>query len=377
MSCVVLFVNTPSHIGGAEICLLSLAKGLDRGRYQPHVVTGSDGTFFKRVRDANIPATTIEFHWFSRRYPWRYYLATLNLIRYIRKNRVVLVDTHCTRSLPYVGAACRIAGVPYISHIHDSIRPWFSDENLKVLKGASFVVANSKSISEACLENGLNRAKVVTIYNPIDLLRFSGQPDSDREKWKRDQGLPLRTLVVSIVGEIEAIKGHMEFVEAAERISTRYDNVHFLIVGDSHSDENLLFKDALVRRVNAAKYPSRFHFLGFREDVDEVLKHTDILVVPSWTEAFGRVAAEGMASGCAVVASDVGGLTEIITHKIDGLLVEARNSMELCTTIEKLIEDPEMRHQLAEKGRQSAQRFTLEKSIEKTQSLFDRVQQFC
>ena len=105
------------------------------------------------------------------------------------------------------------------------------------------------------------------------------------------------------------------------------------------------------------------------------MKALDILVVPSWMEPFGRSVVEGMAAGCAVIGTRAGGIPEIITDGVDGLLVPPRDSQALYTAMQRLLHDDSLRSLLGSHGQQSANRFGINTHVHQVQALYKSIMQ--
>jgi glycosyltransferase involved in cell wall biosynthesis len=103
------------------------------------------------------------------------------------------------------------------------------------------------------------------------------------------------------------------------------------------------------------------------------MKAFDILVVPSVDEAFGRVVVEGMAAGCPVIASRVGGIPEIITQGQDGIMIPPKDTSSLVEAMLHLTRDAELRSRLTEEGRHTAQRFTAHRHASQIQAIYDDI----
>lgn len=369
----ILYVNTPTYTGGAEISLLTLMRHLDPARYVPLLVTSGEGQLAETARGYGIETRIQDFPWFRKRYPWRYPASILRLADTMRKYQIALVHTNCDHSLRYVMQASRWTGVAYVSHIRDFTRSWFQPEKVKALNRAARVIANSRAIARACIEAGIEQQRVVMIYNPIDLEAFS-VPAETGVGVREELNIPSSALVAGAVGQVQPEKGLGEFVEAAIRLASTYPDIHFLIVGAVPSVPAYeVFAESLRNWVRESGLEQRVRFLGFREDVPEVMQAFDILVVPSWTESFGRVAAEGQAAGCAVIGTGVGGLPEIITDGVDGLLIKPKDVDGLVKAISQLLDDAELRRRLGQEGRQTVKRFSVDRHVQAVQSLYDSV----
>ncbi len=370
----VLFINTPTYIGGSEVSILTLMRGLQGSGYQPYLVTAGRGPLLDRAQRMGIPAWVQDFPCLSRRRPWPYLLGILRLARAIRTNAIDLVHTNCDHGLPYARWACLLTGVPYLSHVRDAVRSWFRPDKLAVLNRARVVIVSSKAMAKVCVQAGVNGSQVRTIDNPIDLEAFRKVQRGEAIDLRSQLGIPSDGLVVGIVGQVIPLKGHAEFVAACARLAEVVPAVHFMVVGAVPPGEQLGgFLVDLHSRIRETGHANRFRFTGFRDDVPVCMKAMDILSVPSWSEPFGRVAVEGMAAGCAVAASRVDGLAEIIADGVNGLLVRPRDADSLFGALHSLATDPELRARLVLEGRITAERFGIPSHVKAMELLYSSV----
>jgi glycosyltransferase involved in cell wall biosynthesis len=367
----VLFINTPTYVGGAEISLLALMQHLEPDQFVPHLLTTGDGPLLARTRAAGIPSLVHEFPWFSKRRPWRYGSCIGGLVRLVHRQHIKLVHTNCDHSLRYAMWTNRLTRIPYVSHVRDFTRTWFEPGKVAALNRAARVIANSRMTTRVCLEAGVRPERLVTIYNPIDLAAFGGLDDATRVRERRALGIPISAVVIGLLGQVQAIKGHAEFMQAAIQVAERVPDVHFVLVGATPPGEAAQrFAESVQRQARESVFPDRFHFTGFRPDVPAVMAALDLVAVPSWNEPFGRVAVEAMAAGRAVVGTNAGGLPEIITDNVDGLLVAPRDPRALAEALVRLAQDASLRARLARAGERSAARFSVERHVRAVQAVY-------
>ena len=374
MNCRVLFINTPRYIGGAEISLLQLMHRLLVEGVELRLLTSGAGPFEQRARELGISTLCQEFPWFSRRRPWCYGASVYRLARLVRRDHLQIIHTKCDHSLKYVQLATRLVRVPFVSHVRDFSRTWFQPRQVAVLNGAARVIANSKATAEACVGAGVDPDRVTVIYNPIDVgtLRHVSVEAAAQER--RVLGIPSNALIFGIVGQVQPMKGHAEFMSAALQVAERIPKAHFLVVGAAPpDDEARRFACDLERQARSSKWSDRFHFVGFRADIGPLMRTIDILTVPSWNEPFGRVAVEGMAAGCAIVGTRAGGLPEIITDQVDGLLVPPRDASALAAAWLNLYLQPALRTRLCERGAFTAERFGVERHVQAVKGVYEAV----
>jgi glycosyltransferase involved in cell wall biosynthesis len=346
---------------------------LDPHRYAPYLLTSTEGAFANRARAIGIQTVVHAFPWFSRRRPWPYARSLHRLVRTIRRKRIDLVHTNCDHSLPYVRQASRWARVPYVSHVRDFVRAWFDPQTVAVLNRAEYVLANSRAVANACRQAGVDVNRLRIVYNPVEVGPFGQVPRQDVCRFRQALSVRADALLIGMVGQFHPLKGQREFALAALRVASVLPKASFVVVGTAMSSGTVPYEKRVHDLVAASDVASRFHFTGFREDIAVVMNALDILVVPSHSESFGRVVVEGMASGCAVVASRSGGIPEIVEDGVDGLLVPAQDVEALVTALLALCADSHLRQRLSLAGQQKAWRFDVDGHVTQVQDLYDSV----
>jgi glycosyltransferase involved in cell wall biosynthesis len=373
MTSKILYINTPTFLGGAEISLLTLMSHLDRQRYVSVLLTKGEGGLTERARRDGTMVLRQTFEWPRWRKPWKFPGSVLQIIRTMRSQSVSVVHTNCDYSLRYASLACRVTGVPFVAHVRDFMRAWFEAPHLDALKQAHRVVANSQATARACREAGIEPDKIRMIYNPVDVDFFQQPVPDAAAQLRANLGIAAEELIVGIVGQIAPIKGHEDFITAAYQLLDRYPSAHFVICGAAYTPQVQEFEDYLRQLIVQSGSSDRFHFIGFRDDVPAVLQALDVLVVPSWTESFGRVVVEGLAAGCPIVATCAGGIPEIIEDGVTGLLVPPKEPDMLADAILRLANDSSLRDQFRINGRSRAQDFGIQQHVDQVQALYDEL----
>ncbi len=205
------------------------------------------------------------------------------------------------------GPVAAEAGVPSIAHLRDILR--LSLRAIADLNRHVRLLAVSNATRDFHAAAGLAALKLHVLYNGVDLVQFRPRPATGYIH--RLLGLPQDVRLLGTVGQIGLRKGQDVLVRAAGLLAEALPDVHYLIVGERYSekDESRRFEAGLRRR--AEQTAGRFHFLGFRGDVPQVLNELAVLVHPARQEPLGRVLLEAAASGLPIVATDVGGTREI------------------------------------------------------------------
>ena len=186
------------------------------------------------------------------------------------------------------------------------------------------------------------REKFVKIYSGIEIEEFRNQPSDPQ--LKRRFGIEPGETVIGIVSKLWKGKGHAVLIESVNCLLARGYSIKLLIVGEGSLEREL--KD----KVKQLGIEQAVVFTGFWGNVPEVTAILDISVLPSFYEGMGRVVLEAMAAGKPVVASSVGGLTELVKDQVTGYLVPAGDVGALMERLETLIRDPDLRQKMGAEG---------------------------
>ena len=203
------------------------------------------------------------------------------------------------------------------------------------------VITNSKSGAISVIQNKEFRAdKVKTIYNGLPIEYFLNRSKNfDRKALLIELKINDRSKIIGIVGRLDYVKNHELLFESFHLLSNKYSDLRLLSIGDGPRKEQL---ENLAIELGIR---DQVIFAGVREDIPECLSIMDVLVLPSRWEGLPNVILEAMAVKCPVVATNVGGIKELIIDGKTGLLVENENKEELTRKIEYVINYPtEMEH---------------------------------
>ena len=365
----ILYVNHEVELGGAERSLLDLMGGLDRDRFEPHLACSKDGPLAQVAQQFGVTVHHVEML-FSGKVSkfFGLFQAALRLRRLIRKEGIDLVHTN-TLIAGYCGSlAARLARVPCVWHVRDLDYP---EAGKRAAARANRIVANSEATART-LANGRDPGeRVAVIYNGVPAVFFDQRPA--RQEVREELQLPADEALVGMVGRMDPLKGHMEFLNAAKQVLARHDHVTFVIVGDVLFDRHKGHKRVLQNHVRDIGIYGKVLFLGEREDVPRLLSAMDVVVQPSQVvESFGRSVAEAHAAGRPVVASNIGGIPEIVSDGVNGYLFEPTDTEAMAARILDLLTDPERAGSMGERGKQDAnQRFTRKGHVERVQALYD------
>jgi glycosyltransferase involved in cell wall biosynthesis len=292
----------------------------------------------------------------------------------IFKEKPDIVHTHSSKAGILGRLAAKIAGVPYIVHtphghvfyghfgiLASKIFLWverifskFTDRMVALTDGER----NDYIKLSVCPPQ-----RVFKIHSGVDLEQFM-QPNGNRVEKKRSLGLDQNGTVIGFVGWLLPIKGPAYLLKAMAHIWPEHPAASLVMVGKGELDVDLRTQ-ALKMNANG-----KVKFLGWREDVHEIIPIFDLLVLPSLNEGMGRVLVEAMAAGKPVVASEVGGIPDLVKHGETGYLVRPADERALANGIKKLLNDPERAQQMGQRGKEYCRQFSLEAMIAKLDDLY-------
>ncbi|MGX2040715.1 glycosyltransferase [Methylocaldum sp. MU1018] len=367
----VLFLIDSLGMGGAERMLVNYLQHLDPNRYEPRVCV-------LRVRDGNpiaaeierlgipvdlIPAPRI-----------RDVVGILSLVRYLRRHRIDLVHTQLETVAVHGGIAARVVGIPAVHTLHTfayanaSIREarrgrlvWFSLRHFH-----DKVIAVSEAVgNHAASEGRLPSERISILYNGVDTRSFCPSDGSGRLSVRNSLGMPDKAAVVATVAVLRREKGIQYLIEAWPDVLKAVPNAYYLVVGAGP------YESALKSLAAACNVADRVIFAGARKDIPELLGSSDLFALPTLGDVLPTVLAEAMASGLPIVASDVGGVPEMIEPGKNGLLVPPADAPGLADACIRLLRDSGEARKLARGGRNIVEaRFNVRNQVRKLETLY-------
>ncbi len=199
--------------------------------------------------------------------------------------------------------------LPSISHLRDIIN--LNGTVVADLNRHGKLLAVSEAVKRFHVAQGLDTDRCSVLYNGVDLMRFA--PRSPTGYLHREFGIPAEAPLLAVIGQIGLRKGQDFLLGSLRPLFADRKEPHLLVVGRrwSEKDESVQFEMSLRKIAEETPYKNRVHFLGVRRDVPELLAELTLLVHPARQEPLGRVLLEAAACGVCVVASDVGGTSEI------------------------------------------------------------------
>jgi len=356
----VLRAITRLNIGGPAIHAILLTRGLQNERFSSVLVTGLEGPHEGSMRDlaARHGVRPRVLRELGREVsPFNDLRATLAMYRLIRQGRPHIVHTHMAKAGTAGRLAARLARVPIVVHtfhghtFHSYFGPLKTKVFIQIERTLASFTDRLIAVGEAQRADiaGYGVApleKIVTIPLGLEIERML-DAEHARGRLRSELGLDGQSKLVGIVARLVPIKAHEVLLEAAVRIRDVEPSTTFLIVGDGERREEL---EAMVDDLGLR---ASTRFLGWRGDMREVYSDLDVVTLCSNNEGSPVALIEALAAARPVVATNVGGVPNVVQDGRTGLLVPPRDPEALAEGIVSLLRDPERAAALGRAGRDS------------------------
>ena len=393
---IIVFFDHTAMMSGGEIALLQLVQHIDRRRFLPVVVLSMEGPLLAKLVDSGVEThilpleeSVMETRKDSLgtrsllrpraalnvlRYAWR-------LARFLKARKADLLHTNSLKSDVIGGIAGRLTSIPVVWHIRDRIatdylpKPAVSAFRLLCRILPHYIITNSEATLRTLCLDLEGRAAVIHSGVTKTYVRVvhDGVGDAAIPGFKRVQDSNANPLI-GLVGRLSPWKGQHIFLEAAALVHKQFPEVRFQIIGSAMFGEEEY--EAEVRQLcRTLELSECVEFMGFRKDVPALIAQLDVLVHASTIgEPFGQVVVEGMVAGKPVVATNGGGVPEIVQDGVTGWLVPMGESVPMAEAIARLLSDPESAAAMGAAGRQRVlEHFTIELTARRVQEVYDQM----
>jgi len=352
--------------GGAETVLDTVVRGLPTASWESRVVVGRDDWLSGRLRAEGVPVAVVP----TGRVADFGYLG--GLMREIRDFRPAIIHAHLLGSGVYGTIASILTrGTPLVCTLHgrpdvpdpDRFRAVKARVLSRSLNRVAYVSQDLRSWAEPLLGVPAHLGELVLngVAFPEPALRGTERTEC---------GARPGELLVGAVGNVRAAKDYENFIRAAGIVTAARPDVRFVIVGDDRGERPEKLK-RLAARLGIAE---RVSFLGFRDDVTELVCSFDVFVSSSYTEGLPLATVEAVATGTPVVLTRVGGVPEVVESGVTGRLVAPRDPRALAAGILETFDDPQGSKRMAEAGALDVRkRFAANRMCDAYQALYRRL----
>jgi glycosyltransferase involved in cell wall biosynthesis len=343
----ILFLSTSLNLGGTEKNLETFIRGL-RDRYDFTVgYLKQNGLVGKSLENSGVEV--------------RKFNSVFELSGYLRQNRFDILQTFLYRAnvIGRIAArltprACRPAVISTQQSIDSWKNPVFAAIDGFTARWCDAVIANSETAKAVLAEREeIPEEKIRVVFNGIDLAKFAGRrAAADTASAEKP--------VIAWTSRLHKEKG----ADFLPEIASLVKKGSFLVIGDGPERQSV---ETAVKLFGLDK---RFAFLGWRQDIAELLSAADMLLLPSREESFPQSVLEAMAMKLPVIAADVGGVRELVEDKITGFLVKKGDTKAFARALNSLADDPGLGKKMGLEGCRRAQGFTEAKMLKSIDAIY-------
>ena len=372
----ILHIHVLPVISGSGINTFLTMKGL-KHKYQMEMACAPGKGLNELVEENGMRVHHIK-HFVSKVSLFKDLFALWQIYRLLRREKFDLIHTHNSKGgfIGRLAAHLAVRDTPVVHTVHGFA---FHENETKfrrnIFLGLEKLLRNwcvkiiciSEPLVKLCLSHNIAPIeKICKIYSGIDIKEFSKR--DKRDKIRHELGLKRNEIAICQVSKLWEGKGHDDIIEACKEIFAQVPKSKVFFVGNGHIRKRLEYK------VKARGFENKIIFLGHRADIPAVTSAMDIAVLAFHFEGMGRVVIEAMAAGLPVVASQVGGIVDLVDNEINGLLVPPHAPDHLARSIVRLAKDPNLRKRMGEMGRKKLdKRFSADTMIKQINKIYEKI----
>lgn len=330
--------------------------------WEPTVVLPHQGELTRWCSTRNIKHRIIDLVQIRPQFCHYNFKSLLAFIRLIISEKPNIIYANGSRAAFYGGLAGRLSAIPSVWHCRIAAQDPHFDFILAGL--CTHIIANSKATARRFRRR--HQSKVCVVYNGFDLKWLRGdrvhKPDMIQDDWK----------VILVVARLSKWKRHDLALKAFETVAANNPDVHLICVGGPDPND-LIWADHLRTLAEQSFFSNRIHWIGMVDDIRPWYRSATVLLLPSDNEPFGRVLIEAMASGVPVVATQGGGVPELITDAREGFLVESGDEVEMSRALHTILNNDGLRKSFSRQAKIKAEGFNLQRHIHQMDNIFTRM----
>lgn len=337
-----------------------LAKELWRNGYSFQLVVQPGSPLHRKATDEGIPVIPLKIRSEAD------VLAISRLALAMKRKKCRLANFHDAHSVAVGSAAASLAKVPVrvISRRVDYPLKKNLLSRRKYSQNVDAIIAVSESVKNILVEGGIDKRLIRVIPDGIDFAPYENK--SSRDYLRHELSFAPDDYLVGIVAQLTDDKGHKYLIKASQYLREHTPKIKIVIVGEGPMQLEL------SKQVKEVKGEDMVFFLGYREDIPQILHSLDVFVLSSDHEGLGSIIMDAMACRLPVVATRAGGIPEVVHHQKTGLLVPPQRPKLLANAILKVYEDKELAQRLGKQGYNDVhEKFSAESMAWKAMDLYE------
>jgi glycosyltransferase involved in cell wall biosynthesis len=350
-------VDPELGFGGGETQVLGLTIALAAGGHRAELICDPAGRLWERATAAGLKCHPIRIRNAID------LAAGVKLRAILKRERYDVVHFHTSRAHSMAPLARGFGSTLVVTRRMD-YRPNRVFAPYLYNRAVDGVVAISDGVADSLAAAGVERQRVTVVHSGVDCERFRAPTLEERAAARGELNIADGEFVISAVGALEQRKGHRYLIAAIGAIAAS-GKFRCFIVGQGLIGRVLQDEIAVIRNLD------RIKLLGRVDDVRGLLWASDAFAMPSLKEGLGVAALEAMASALPVIASDVGGLREVVEDGRSGIIVPPANPEKIASAIKRLAESPELRSQMSAAARaRVVENYSMERMAARTLALY-------
>lgn len=369
----ILYLITKLELGGAQKQLLSLISGLDKERYRVFLFTAKKGIMLSDASsiDGLILARS---RWLERPInPFKDILAFCEIYAFIKKNNIQIVHTHSSKAGILGRLSSGLAKVKFICHtVHgwsfNDFQPFFR-RKLFILLERFCARFTDKIIVVSCADRQKGLDKRIGGPDKFQLIRYGidySEFTSNSPDIRKELGLGAQDLTVGMVACFKPQKAPQDFIKLAFLVNQSMSFVKFILVGDG------VLRARIQAAINKFNLQSNVILTGWRKDIHRILSAIDVFALTSLWEGLPVTVLEAMVSSIPVIATNTGGIEELIIDGKTGFLVSPQDTRGMAEKLTLLLKDAGLRGQVARNAKNNLNAdFTLANMVKNYQDLYN------
>lgn len=367
------------NVGGPAIHVILLTAGLDPERFETILISGreteAEGNMHHLATERGVTPRIVtnlgrELH------PVRDLATLWRLYRLFKREKPDIVHTHTAKAGTAGRLAAMLARVPIVVHTFHGhvLHGYFGPIKNAVFRGIERFLAKQTSViiavSESCRQDLIKYGVALpehirTIPLGLELESFSRPDFVARTQLREEWGVPQDAFLVGMIARMVPIKRHVDLFRAIPIVLQSYPDTYFLIAGDGE------LREELETLASELKITHRCLFAGFRHDRERVYQAIDLTVLTSANEGLPVAIIESLSAGKPVVATQVGGVPELIEEGKSGFLAEALNVESIAEGLKKALADPEATRAMGVTAQQDTlQKYSVKRLISDIENLY-------
>jgi D-inositol-3-phosphate glycosyltransferase len=337
-------------LGGLELSTLRIAQAMAKKGVSTILILPESSPLELRAREAHLQVVTITPRW-----KYGDISAALHLARVLRDQQIDLVllmqsfDIHLASIASLITPQAKLVFYQQMNSRYDK-RDFF---HTWIYSKLSLWISLTQSMKKDVLSyTRMPQERVKVLPLGTDLRQFNPS-HYNRDEARSFFGLPQKGYTIGVLGRLDKLKGQHILLRAVPEVLKQHPDVMFLIAGDETAGEHG-YKEYLMRLCRSLKIERNIKYIPFTDDVPHLMSALDVFVLPSFSETYGLVVVEAMAMERPIIATNAGGLPEIITNGKTGLLIQPRDATAVARAIHHVLSDAALRKSLGHLAREEA-----------------------